>query len=314
MFGFGNNNNNQKKPEEEEYRMTEQMLISNLPDNLLDKFVLAYQSMKKVSAILKGKNEDNVKDPTAVSDIKDKTKIRMNWKMLEDLEVNQKKIEKIMEESKKVIEGSLTLRAHRIDAMKCLYKERLKELRDAKKHYEESSHLRTLPSPFIKNFVENVEKEADEVTHSLNTYSSYFGADIKKNTRDNDYQFLLEEHESIVRCASRISILQKKLAATKDEVETRLKIDPHMFKQYEKNSEDTSEQLIRLRYKQFLASEKKKAETETEESDLFGNSTKVVKEQPKKTGFSFGTGSFGSSSFGNKSGNNSGTSLFGSKK
>ncbi|KAH0786292.1 hypothetical protein GPJ56_009969 [Histomonas meleagridis] len=291
MFG---QQQNQPEPEDE-FEMTEQMLVTNLPSKILDKFVSVYVSMKKVKDILKAKTEGSPQT-TVPSDI-GKNAIRFNWKMHEDLEEIQTKFEALEKNTHKVIENNLTLLAHRIDSVKSLYAESKKSLVDAKRHFDEASHLRTLPSPFIKSFVTNIEKEAENVSQLLSTYSSYMRAnDNQFDQSTPDYSFLMEQHKAMLRCSARVEMLQQKLASTQDELASRLKIDPRMFRQYEKTTEETCAQLIEIKYKQFVAQEKKKMETMNEESDLFGNSTKEKKEEQKQTGFGFGNTTF---NFGN---------------
>ena len=286
-FGFGFGQQNQQDPEDD-FILTEQMLVTNLPPKILDKFVSAYVSMKKVNNILKPKTEDTTQT-TVTSDI-GKNPIRYNWKMLEELESTQKLFESLEARTRKSIASNLTLLAHRIDSVKALYSDSKSGLVDSKRHFDESSHLRTLPSSFIKSFVTNIEKESARVSQALATYSSYMRPTAASPAPD--YGFLVEQHRAVLRCSSRVEMLQQRLAAAQDELAARLKVDPRVFRQYERSAGEGCAQLVRLRYKQFAAAERKKAESRAEEADLFGNSTKARKEQPKQAGFGFGSPGF----------------------
>ncbi|OHT10005.1 hypothetical protein TRFO_20916 [Tritrichomonas foetus] len=284
-FGFGQQPKQEEKPP---FQINEQMLLTDIPSDVVKEFIDVHKKIVETRTFLAKEEQQKQSNENSEDDSTQKTLLS------------------IRDESTSEIFGSLTSLAHQIDAGKKTVKEFEEELAISKSDYTNSEHIRSLPSPFILRFVDRVEKSAEDFAQSIAAYGSHLQPN-KPISNENQiiFDFLNEQHNAILRCSSRVSKLNEKLIATRNNLATKLKINSINISNFEESAEDSYAQSIDVKYQQFLGQQKQKNQKRIEESDLFGNST--VEEQTTSGGFGFG-GGFGNS-FG--SGFGSSTSSFG---
>ena len=125
------------EPEKPHFQITEQMLISELPNDIAKQFIDAFESIQKNANDL-SKNATNVSASTVESDF-----------------------EAIKKETMECLTGSLVSLAHQIDFGKSSFSEIEKDLKVSNSDYINSSHFRGTPSPFIKRYSSRINKLAD---------------------------------------------------------------------------------------------------------------------------------------------------------
>ncbi|OHT16550.1 hypothetical protein TRFO_13145 [Tritrichomonas foetus] len=275
-FGFGQT---QQKQEEEKphFQITEQMLISELPDDIAKEFIDVFTQIHDNTKEL-AQNSSNVTSCTVESDVAS-----------------------IKKETIDCINGSLASIAHQIDFGQAAFAESKNELSVAKSDFDNCSHFRGTPSPFIKRYVTRIHKTADELTQSLASYSSRFQSQQSNSSESGSAilnKMLTEQHQAILRCSSRVAALMEKLDKARSAMSSKLKTNIK-FEQAEDSQQNLCSQKLQEAWRRFTADQKQKLYKIADETDLFGNSATAAKPAQSTGTFNFG-GFGGQSAFGNK--------------
>lgn len=267
-FSFGTGLGAKKQEEEEKprFQVTEQMLISELPNDIAKLFIDAFEQIQTTSKEL-SVNASNVSNATIESDF-----------------------EQIKKDTIECINGGLTSLAHQIDFGRSSFNECKKDLEVSKSDCNNSNHFRGVPSPFIKRYASRITKHAEELSQKLASYNSRFqpNQQLSGFKEQNESQVLIdlltEQQKSILRISSRVAAINERLEKIRSIMKTRLKTNISA-NQVEDIQQVPCAQKVQDEYKRFLSDKKQKRIKIAEETDLFGNSTKVV---PKKAGGLFG--------------------------
>ena len=291
----------QQKEEKPPFQISESMTMNDLTPEIKKEFIEVYNEIKNAKKFtITQKKAEQSKESNEAKGSEEKGDDKSDANEGEDL---LNKVFSTREAIVSEIFGSLTSLAHQIDAGKKIVKEYSDELKISQEDYRNSEQIRSLPSPFIIRFVDNVEKLADDLSQSISAFGSHLQPSLKPDDDMVIYNYLNEQHNAIVRCSSKVSKINEKLITVRNNLASKLKINAFSFSQSEPHTENTYAQSIQSKYQQFLAQNRNKNQKRLEESDLFGNSTV---EAPKTSSFgsSFGNfsnfGNFGNSSFSTK--------------
>ena len=298
-FNFGGSSNNaaaEKDESKQHFQISEQMLLSELPNDIASEFVDVYKTIQNTTSEM---SQTAAKTSTCE---------------------NQSDVQKLKQETTAAIVGSLSSLAHQIDIGQSTFHELKAEHELAKLDLDSYSHFRGAPSPFIKRYFAKIQKFADDLAQSLSSYSNR--CQSRTNDARNDGEAMLnsmlnEQHSAILRCSSRVAALVEKMDRVEAEISNRMK-GGITHQKSEDSQNDNCSRMLQESWKRFQNNQKRKLYKIADESDLFGNSATQAQNQ-SSSGFSFGSGfNFGStnSSFSNtgfaKSGNTATT--FGQKK
>lgn len=273
MFSFGNQ---QKKEEEEkpQFQISENMLISELPDDIKKDFISVYQTIQDHKA------------PAAQSTTYSTKNIEEN-------------IDKIKKDTLQELQTNLTSVAGNIDRGNSILKELENELKISKLDITNSSHIGNPPTHFIRRYVNKINKMAYDLEQKLAMAGSCLQPQQNNFSEKLPEQIMIElleqQQNAITRCAARVAQVQEKTSMVRAELESKLNLSALQIDLDNDKDISSIQQNVLLKLKQFQIDEKKKISKRNEELDLLGNSTKPV--QTTQSGFSgFSFGGFGKKS------------------
>lgn len=275
-FGLGKQ---QQQPQQSQFQMTEQMLITDLPPDVSNSFVEVF---KKVT---ESPNTDVLEGVSPI-----------------DVEIKQ-----LEEETQQALKGSVISLAHQVDYAKSVIKELNKELERSQSDLTNSSHVRTIPSPFITRYVNRLQQRATDLSESLAAYQSRLQPNYQIDSDQTVRELLEQQYNAILRTSTKVVHLRDKLDQIRILTMQKLNTDSlsSSFVNYDANNEtkDLISNRIENDFTQFKAERKRKLDKRNANSDLFGNSLLAT---PPKPAFGLGSGL--------KSGLGLGTSALGAKK
>lgn len=265
LGGFGKKN--QEEVEKPQFQVTEQMQISDLPNDIATLFVNAYELIQKNSKDL-STNASNVSNCTI-----------------------EPEFNIIRKDIVECITGSLISLAHQIDFGQSSLNECKKDLDTAKSDCTNSNQIRGVPSPFIKRYASRITKRAEELSQALASYNSRFQPNQNQFSSFQEQSesqvlnnLLAEQQKAILRCSSRVAAINERLERIRSTIKSKLKTSINT-NQNEGIQQVLCAQKVQDDYKRYLSDQKQKRIKIAEETDLFGNSTIVV--QKKTGGFNF---------------------------
>ena len=209
----------------------------------------------------------------------------------------EESIASIARRTKETLRGSLVSVGHIVDDARGSLKEMKRDLEIAQSDNTNSSHVKVLPSPFVKRYVERIERTAEHLRQNLLAYGNDPGAS------DDDAKvvgsMLEKQHLAVLRCAERVARIRSKLEQARVELDRRFKMSLAVNEADQELTERTVVEEIKATYKAYKSENKAKTKKMRDESDLFGNDPKVSASAAKSGfgswsgGTGFGTG-FGS--------------------
>lgn len=264
MFNFAQ----QKKPEEEEkpqFQISENMLISELPNDVKKEFISVYQTIR------------DHKEPAAQSTTYGSKNIEAG-------------IAGLRADTLRELQTGLSAAAGNIDRGRASLRELERELKVAKLDLTNSSHIVNPPTRFIRRYVSKINRMAKDLEQRLAVAGSCLQPQqcgVRSGAPERAVVDLLEQQQNaITRCAARIAQTQERISAVRAELESRLNVSGAQIGLEDEQDAGSMQQNVAMKLKQFQADEKKKVSKRNEELDLLGNSTKQV--QTSQSGFSSG--------------------------
>lgn len=267
-----------KKPQEPptfQFQLSEQMLMNELPAEAWNEFIAVFDSVQSNFEYKNAKEFDSVEES----------------------------LEEIDNESTNALLGSLTSVAHQIDSGVELIEYYKNELKLAQNDLTNSSHIRILPTPFIKRYVARIHNNAENLSQALKDFECRLHSNTERDPHEIMQDFFKKQYEAIIRCYSRIARIQTK----SDEVRTSLlqkirnnqSCSSSLSMSNEVYTKENVAQSIRTSFSQYQAEMRKKNDKRNQNSDLFGNSTVTLPNKVGGLGLGSGLGSsFGASRFG----------------
>lgn len=279
-FKFGN----QKKKDDDqevEFKISETMVLKNLPPSISSQFIEVYKLIKENREFIdKKKNLDFESKEKELCDDMEEIKNRC----IKDLYL------------------PITSLGNQIDNGRKMLKESQLELDEYTNDKKNENMAKNYPSPFLTRYSKQLEDDAECISEKIEAYKSHLQSlsdncnDLlsNQNNQKNDVllNFLYEENEAILRFSSKISQLSDKLSFTRKILCQKLKIDQSHLVTETKNTSDSVFQLVKSKYKQFLDNKKSIVQRNLEDSDLFGIPTKIPQSNIAKP--LLGSGGFGS--------------------
>lgn len=268
-FNFGGKQN--KEEEKPKFQMTDEMFLSELPNDLAKQFNDVYEKIQQISKDLSS-NINNSSSSTVEIDVK-----------------------YIQEQTKEYREGPLTSFARRIDSGYKSYSDSKKELEYAKTDFQNASHFHDTPSPFMKRYTNRLIKDFEQSSQALESYNIRFKPETQFSSNNQNtanqiipsqvmISILKEEHQAILRCSSRIAQIKRR----HDDMITHFSnrginfyIDQHSQKE-----KPFCSQVLQDSYKRFLDNKKNTIQKITEETNLFGDYDIAI---PQKSITTFGS-------------------------
>lgn len=272
-FNFNFNFGQPKKEEEEEkphFQLTEQMLINELPNDIVTQFIDVHKLIQENSKSL-STNATKVSGCSIESDC-----------------------ETIKKDIIECLNSSLTSLAHQIDFGQSSFNECKNDLEISKSDYQYSSHYRSIPSPFIKRYVSKIKKHAEELSQSLASYNSRFQPQqIEQNQNKQSetqilYNLLSEQQQAILRCSSRVAAIKNRFEKVRSTVAAKLDTNLNL-ELNDDIQQNLCAQRIQDEIKRYENDKRQKRIKIIEETDIFGNS----KAPPPKSNNLFGGFNFG---------------------
>jgi len=267
---FGKKNETQN--EEPQIKLTEQMLINDLPQEISDEFVTTFQKssdFKNVAPLSRGSEIEST-------------------------------LQLITEGTLAAIDGPLMAVAHLIDSGKDSVNDFSTELTRSTSDLNNSSHVRTTPTPFIIRSVERIERRSVSLSQALAAYESRMMPISKEDPIKILKEFLKQENHALIRSSGRIVNIRSKYETLKTNYQHKLRI-PSLTQLEEIPSQKTTSTCadgIKSRLAQYFSERKRKEEKLRQTTDLFGASTLPPPPAPSKLGGFSGlrtTGTLGSS-------------------
>lgn len=282
-FGLGSKLTASAEPPKPQIKITDQTMLDDLPDEIRDKFLTAFDSLalektsysNLITAVTEMK-EGKKKDGKDVKDAKDKSI------QIEETIVNQKK-----SAEKDLLLGELLSTARMIDEGKSIISNLQNELDTAKSDIENSSHARSIPTPFIVRYVQRIEQSASELSENLASAESKLQPSSNFSSTSTMTSFLTEQYDAVQRASTRVAELEAQLSEVRQLVISKMKIPPSqlvILEELEANDkESTTAATVKTNYDLFLSDQKKNLEKRGDVTNLFGIS--YAKPVAQKTGF-----------------------------
>lgn len=270
----------QQKPQEHQkprFQVTEQMQLSDLPAEESNDFISVFQSISENSAIKPLTPSDSIESD----------------------------IEQLTQQTKAAILGPLTSLAHQVDYGKHILDEFKRVLDTSRSDFGNKSQARSLPTPFIKRYVQRVHQESQDFSEALASYKSKMEATQLNNSTQSVYDFLEQQQLAILRVSSHIAKIRDQTNSIRAELSSKLKINPYQLMASNDSTEieTTISRDVLNHYKAYLNDEKRKADERLLHTDLFGTNTAAPPPKPASGGFgNFGNSNWNQSNTGKKPG------------
>lgn len=271
--GFGNRQA-QQEPEKPPFRYTCDMLLSDIPKDAVEDFVKVHNTVESVR--------------------KDARECQISPQVEETVAA-------IRRDTVAALEVSLIETGHLIDDADGSIKDMQHELQLSQRDSRSSSQSRVVPTPFIKRYVEGIERTAEFVRENV---MAYRGEGITTSDGAKLFRIMLEkEHEAVLRCAERVSGVKAKLEAVQGDIERKLRV---LIVSTSKGKDDDDPRVvdqIRTSYKQYVYDQSDKQRKRLEKADLLGKIIGPPQNKNSQGGFgSFGRSGGGFSGFSGLSG------------
>lgn len=262
-LGLGLGLGKQQQPQQSQFHMTEQMLITDLPPDISISFVEVFNKVSE----------------------------NPNTDVLEGVSPIDLEIKGIEEETQQALSGSVLSLAHQVDYAKSVIKELSQELEKSQSDLTNSSHVRTVPTPFITRYVNRLQQRAADLSESLSAYQSRLLPNSQIDSDQTVRELLEQQYEALLRCSTKVVHVRDKLDQTRTMMSQKFNLESLSQTLAKLDAESGSHDLISKRiendYTQFKSERKRKLDKRNANSDLFGNSLIAA---PAKPAFGLGLG------------------------
>lgn len=264
--------------------------------------------------------EDSEKNPDLknalkiIFDINERvTKYGQKMKPIDGSEAFEKKLAELKDETDRAIVHKIMALAREIDHGNEIISEYRNKLETFKFYSETAKNgSRTLPSPLLVRYYDNLKKQTSDITRSIQSFTEYLDASSNLQSPQMLTYVLQQQNEAIIRCAARISQIKTKSEDIQKNMKERLKTAEltEMSFNDENNTEKSSySKTVMDEYEKFKDDrirDLKKRNTDREQ---------WKKAQQQKSGLGVGLGKFGTGKFGlgNKGQTASGNNASGNK-
>ena len=143
---------------------------------------------------------------------------------LEKVESFDKQMNEIEIDVKRSIDHTLNILAGEIAHGNSVIKDardQLENLKELKKSHKKHS----FPSPFFQQFMDDLNKKAQDVKDSIKSFERSLEPSTEKQTSDSLLNLIRTQHNAIIRCSANLSNIQKSIEPLKEKIITIMKDD-----------------------------------------------------------------------------------------